>query len=275
MTGPTDTRRVSGPLNDVLSQFGLLTELDGTWTGSGFNLVWLPVRNASPSARLKLNATKEMFVFNALNGAIPNRGARSADLTLFGINYFQLVNDIVTSDPLHFENGLWPIAPDADPAVFYREASIPHGNSLLAQGDAVRVNGRPQFDRADPTPTGPGVTPEHLALLSSAILPLGMPGSTSPNIINDPNLILGGRVKDQSITEMVVLSLSTNQFLNIPFFEQNPTPTRLNAIFWIETVDRADGSGRSFVQLQYTQTIFLNFGNAEWPHISVGTLVKM
>lgn len=257
MTGTPLTRRVSGPLSELRSQFGLLIELEGTWTGSGFNLAWLPNRNGNPSARLKLNTTKEMFVFTPLNAPIPNRGSGSDDLTLFGFNYIQLVNDISSSEVLHFENGLWLIAPDENPAVFYREASIPHGNALLAQGDAVQVASVPKFGKADPTPNGPSVTPAHLTLLSTAPLPPGLPAGTSSTVITDPNLILKDSIKGQNVTNMVVLSMSTSQFLNIPFFDQNPKPTRVDAIFWIETVDRPDGSGKSFMQLQYSQTVTL------------------
>jgi hypothetical protein len=46
----------------------------------------------------------------------------------------------------------------------------------------------------------------------------------------------------------------------------------MDAIFWIETVQQADGS--HFLQLQYTQRVILNFLNIDWPHISVSTLVK-
>ena len=46
----------------------------------------------------------------------------------------------------------------------------------------------------------------------------------------------------------------------------------MDAIFWIEKVQQPDGT--HFMQLQYTQTIILNFLNINWPHISVATLVK-
>lgn len=50
-------------------------------------------------------------------------------------------------------------------------------------------------------------------------------------------------------------------------------------MFWIETVD--NGQGGSFMQLQYTQQVDLNFlprfgepGLITWPHITVNTMVK-
>ena len=47
----------------------------------------------------------------------------------------------------------------------------------------------------------------------------------------------------------------------------------LEATFWIETV-AAHGDQPPFMQLQYTQTVILNFLDINWPHISVATLVK-
>jgi len=52
----------------------------------------------------------------------------------------------------------------------------------------------------------------------------------------------------------------------------------MDAIFWIETVQPK--KGMPFLQLQYTQTVFLKFpaggkgAPIVWPHISVATLVK-
>jgi len=60
--------------------------------------------------------------------------------------------------------------------------------------------------------------------------------------------------------------------VNMPFDIPNADATKMDAIFWIETVQQSDGS--TFLQLQYTQTVILNFLNIDWPHISVATLVK-
>jgi len=53
---------------------------------------------------------------------------------------------------------------------------------------------------------------------------------------------------------------------------RNANATKLDAIFWIETVEQPDGS--TFLQLQYTQCVILNFLGIDWPHISVSTLTK-
>ena len=61
---------------------------------------------------------------------------------------------------------------------------------------------------------------------------------------------------------------------NIPFVgtNANVNANAFSAIFWIETVENSDGS--KFLQLQYTQTVILEFVGLKWPHISVATLVK-
>jgi len=60
--------------------------------------------------------------------------------------------------------------------------------------------------------------------------------------------------------------------LNIPFVTANANASQLDAVFWIETVP--GGPGVSFVQLQYTQTVTLNFEGIQWPHITLATLLK-
>jgi hypothetical protein len=64
----------------------------------------------------------------------------------------------------------------------------------------------------------------------------------------------------------------TGGISNIPFLNKHASVTSFTAIFWIETVKNKDGS--QFLQLQYSQTLILNFGSLNWPHISVATLVK-
>lgn len=121
------------------------------------------------------------------------------------------------------------------------------------------------------------------------------PGIPLPFVAN-PNLLLQDAILGQTIINTVVLIISTTAINvttpanadpasttiaipapsgnigNIPFVAQNAAPTKLDAIFWIETVQNPDGS--TFLQLQYTQTVILNFLGIDWPHISVATLTK-
>ena len=68
----------------------------------------------------------------------------------------------------------------------------------------------------------------------------------------------------------------TGAISNIPFVQLNANASRLDAIFWIETISDTDERGKpvTIQQLQYTQTVMLQFNGIDWPHISVATLVK-
>lgn len=75
---------------------------------------------------------------------------------------------------------------------------------------------------------------------------------------------------------------------NIPFLQTNASAGQVFATFWIETVQDPFFPNRNFVQLQYSQTVLLNFPtdgaptptnpsglvDLSWPHVSVATLVK-
>jgi hypothetical protein len=52
----------------------------------------------------------------------------------------------------------------------------------------------------------------------------------------------------------------------------NALTAQMEAIFWLETLEEPDG--RIIRQLQYSQTVLLNFNNLSWPHVSVATLIK-
>jgi len=94
-------------------------------------------------------------------------------------------------------------------------------------------------------------------------------------ICNDPNLLLKEMIADQNITSTAVIIIATTGdggVQNIPFVKQNVNVVQMTAIFWIETVQNPDGS--TYQQLQYTQTITLNFLGINWPHVSVATLIK-
>ncbi len=158
------------------------------------------------------------------------------------------------------------------PATVARLGTIPHGDSLLAQGNSLTVAGGPLIGAIDSTPTGPGILPGYLDPFLNPPLP---PGFKLP-FVKNPNLALQEAIQGQDITNTVVLIISTSPsggIVNIPFVVQNANATRLDAVFWIESVQQPDGSG-TFMQLQYTQTVILNFLGIDWPHISVATLIK-
>ncbi|HEX3575114.1 MAG TPA: heme-binding protein [Rhodopila sp.] len=285
--------RASDPLPVFQRNLEPLAELAGTWVGNGFNVMSLPdfdskAPSTGPSAfRIKLNATRELLQFTPIVGAVPNRGALTdlgngtgqTDIELFGLTYLQRVSDAVSNAALHIEPGIWVNVPASNvqpvqgPTVV-RMGSVPHGDSLLAQSTAVlTLDGGPKIAVADSRPVGPGVTPAYLSGFNNPVAPL--PPGVDPAWVVDPNRALITAIDGQAITKTVVLAISTNPvggIVNIPFVVSNANATRLDAVFWIETVEQPDGS--SFMQLQYSQTVILHFLGIDWPHISVATLVK-
>ena len=141
--------RASAPSAAALASLGPLSDLPGTWVGKGFNVISLPDKQGGHTFRLKINATQESLSFFPIGGPIPNRGSAQGDIEFFGLHYLQQVSDAVTSAALHLEPGLWlnlpaTTAPSSPPTIV-RQAVIPHGDSLLAQGSALEIAGGPKI----------------------------------------------------------------------------------------------------------------------------------
>lgn len=245
--------------------------------GSGFNLIFLPDKQDNRDFRVQFNATRETLVVAPIGGPIPNRGSIQDDIEFFGVHYFQRVTDAFTNEALHVEPGLWLNVPatTVPPASAFvvRQASIPHGDSLLAIGQSASSQAGPQIDTIDSTPVNDGGGPFKIGYLDpflTAPLPPGVPADAKRN----PNAVLTAAIQGQSIVNTITLTISAAKegMVNIPFVEMNATPMTFTAVFWIETVKNSDGS--LFMQLQYSQIVNLHFAGATWPHISVATLVK-
>jgi hypothetical protein len=283
----TTAFRAGAPPATTNQRLGPLADLPGTWVGSGFNLVALPkspppAPKHNPSFFVKLNATREVLNFTAITAPIPDRGFEQADIEYLGLHYLQQVSDAVTNAGLHIETGMWLNVPatTAPPqaATVVRLATVPHGDSLLLQGlvEPPAPTGPLPFPTLNSAPTGQifgtGYSENyHLPL------PPGLPPNVGPalEVISNPNMVLTAAIKGQNIVRTVTLAITTTGaggILNMPFVVTNANATQCSATFWIETVRHNDG--REFLQLQYSQTVNLFFGGINWPHISVGTLVK-
>lgn len=263
---------------DLGEELGALAKLPGTWVGNGFNLIARPDKQEGRPFFLELDATKETLEFTPISGPIPNRGSEQNDISFLGLTYLQRINDAFTNGGLHIEPGIWlsvpaTTAPQAEASVV-RLATVPHGNSLLAQGQGFTVQEGPKIEPVSSTPTrnGKPITERgYIDPFLTATLPQGIPQGAVAN----PNLVLTEAIKGQNITETVALVISTQPsggIENIPFLVDNANAISMNAIFWIETV-QVPGGG-TLLQLQYTQTVVLQFDEINWPHISVGTLLK-
>jgi hypothetical protein len=272
--------------------------------GTGMNLIARPDFQNQKPFFLEINGTFEDLEFTIIGGDIPNRGSEQHDINLHGLHYVQKVADCVTHGALHIEAGMWIHIPETTdpnaPTSVVRQATIAHGDSLLAQSTFImEVAGGPRIDAVDSfpftDPTVPGLnTPAKNLLTDPAYigpyLDTKLPTSCSPSgldakaTIRNPALALIEAIKGQNIVRTVVIQVSTaaaqgsTGILNIPFLVRNANALQMDAIFWIETVQPTNGD--PFLQLQYVQRVILDFPpkpNGQiihWPHISVATLVK-
>ncbi|HKR49065.1 MAG TPA: heme-binding protein [Pseudonocardiaceae bacterium] len=140
---------------DIIDRLELLGELAGTWRGSGFNLIARPDFRDQADLYLQLNQTNETLRFDPINASVPNRGFGQGDIELFGLTYHQQISDAFTGGLLHVEPGLWitqpatvypPESPPPAGRLVSRLGTIPHGNSLLAQGAAQPFTGPPTLE---------------------------------------------------------------------------------------------------------------------------------
>lgn len=142
-------------------------------------------------------------------------------------------------------------------------------------------------------------------------LPTTILGLPMQNVILDPTKLLTAALSEQVIESMVVINIATVGSLlqaqpnpggappppkdilqgfqtggsvgNIPFLLPNANVETVFATFWIERI-KGPTPDTGFLQLQYVQTVLLNFpvitpGNPpgaplSWPHVSVATLQK-
>ena len=162
--------RISPDRAAVGANLGFLAELSGTWEGQGFNLIARPDKQGGSPLFLELNQTFETLSFIPISSSIPNRGDVVDDIELFGLTYLQKVSDSVTGGALHIEPGIWIHIPSEDTdggktQSVARMGNIPHGNSLLAQGTAIKL---------DPF-TGNPFNPDAISARNTAPFPVGDP----------------------------------------------------------------------------------------------------
>jgi hypothetical protein len=250
----------------------------------------------------------ETLEFRAIGGDVPNRGFSEPTASLHDIHYLQNVTDLVTNTAIHFEPGLWLHVPATAEGgeTYVREATIPHGDSLLAQSTFFTTADEPiiksvnsfPFPATDPIPdlnadpanplgapyTNPYTNPIEDAngnAFPAQFLPSGLDPTGT---IKDPTKVLLAAIASQTFVSTDVIQITTTPpggIVNIPFVKQNANAVQMDAIFWIETVakdprinkDIVDPKSQ-FFQLQYVQRVILDFDNVHWPHVSVATLIK-
>jgi hypothetical protein len=282
------------PFAEVASPLGPLAGLVGKWSGHGFNVIWRPTNHTGDQDRfLELNVTSETIEFTAISGQIPNRGFLQVDMNMFGLTYLQQISDANLKAGLHIEPGLWVTVPrttnpNLGPTVA-RLASIPHGTAIVAQGTAVTAAAGPAIPKADTTPFtigSPNATiefPEQTLSTPSQFRTsgAGLTGITQA-MLDDANSVLHTAIAGQHITSTTTLRVGTGTagipgggtantaFLRGGAEGPNADAVSVSATFWLETVQGQPAQS----QLQYSQTVLLNFNGLSWPHITVGTLRK-
>ncbi|MGH9358228.1 MAG: heme-binding protein [Terriglobia bacterium] len=272
-----------------------------TWTGTGFNLIAVPNAGGGPPDpifTLLLNATEETLRFSAVTPDAKDRGAGKHTVSLRTALYLQTIKDPKDNTTIHVEPGLWGHVPrtDENSDTFFRLASTPHGDCLLAQStffgpvtqeleiEHVSTNSFP-FQQTDPIPklNADPANPLDGHYIGQYLNPGPnfpadfLPKGLNPaEIVKDPAKILLAAIKGQAITETDVIVISTKPtqptgILNIPVATSTAKAVQMDAIVWVEKL-KDGGSGTPPYQLQYLQRVILDFGRVHWPHVSVATL---
>jgi hypothetical protein len=272
----TQTTRLGGRVDETTSMFGPLTDLIGTWVGNkGWNLVAVP--NQKGGFILLVQPYTEILTITPLSTPTPNRGTTIVQ-QVPTLLYTLHIHSNVDGSLLHAENGTWLLLQDCpDEFSIARQASVPHGDSLLALGGSSVTQGPPPIQPISTLPiTGPGQKP--LGYTDPYLTP--QPGFNKTN----PNTTLLDAIANQTIISSTNLSVSTANkggITNIPFVTQNANTTSFEATYWIETVQNPN-TGGTFLQLQYSQTTILEFipqfhdpsKLIQWPHVNINTMIK-
>jgi hypothetical protein len=266
--------RLGRPAQASTDELGPLANLVGAWIGSqGFEVIAVP---GEPDFTLIARPYIEVVTFEPIGAPVPDRG-KPNDLFLTGLMYTMRICDRETNEPLHLEAGMW-FYMEGQELEIARSSTIPHGDCLLALGNATTIDGPPTIPETSSVPpvtgpdTLPGYTDAYMVPSANGIEP------------DAPYKALQQANEGLNIVQTVELSASTANsggILNIPFVDQNANASEFACTYWIETVQDQE-TGNQVMQLQYTQQTNINFlpqfGNPDelimWPHVNVNTLRK-
>lgn len=292
-----------GPLRPLIGQWESVVlpevKVPDSSNASGWNVMSVPGEGGFV---FEVIPYKENLKFSAVAVEAGNRGpvinGVQFNQEITGLFYEQQIISVCDSSfckdrgfengkVIHAETGLFLYITNYSSGLdVARLGTVPHGNALLALGNAI--------DSTDP---GTTFFPEVSALAFN--LDGSAPGGLgyNENIILDPQFkgfnqqnpntfletTLQQIVGSGSVTSMSTFNLSTNRpdatggILNIPFIQSNVTATSMDSIFWLENIT----GGSESELLQYSQTVNLVFPIAGtvtpvvWPHISVSTMKRM
>ena len=223
---------------------GPLSAFVGDWVGNGFNTIFRPDNNVTPTPLpnpvpppppprdniLELNLTSETLTFSRSLGSVPNRGTTpQGDIFLNGVPYLQSIKDITIhgeSVGIHLEPGIWIHVPATNVPPLgesvTRMASIPHGTTIEAQGTFVTKPGPPNIAAVDITPFVTGSNPINKIRFASQTatnpntprIPQDLTrfiaaGTITQVVLDDPNQLLRDHISTQNITSTTTIIIST------------------------------------------------------------------
>lgn len=276
------------------TDLGPLAQLQGTWTSApspatGYNVIAVP---GPPNLGFVLETIpySETLTFSPVvlgaNRGLFN-GATEDVQKIVGLKYDQVIISACENQQcidrgfpkgaqIHVETGLFLYLTNSNNGFeLARLSTIPHGNSLLALGNTNTVSNPANFIPNTSALPHPNPNPGQFGYFDRYGEPFLFP-QFDPG---QPNLFLQETIKNQKITSLTTLDLSTKNatggVLNTPFIQTNINATQVDSTFWIETL--ADNT----LQLQYSQNINLIFPPTgsnvmvNWPHITVNTLTKI
>ncbi|GAA1864932.1 hypothetical protein GCM10009836_51560 [Pseudonocardia ailaonensis] len=288
---------------------GSFQDLPGTWSGkgTGWNLIALPFAQGDSGFRLLMNQYNEQLTFSLVDKGVPNRGigGPDPDQKLVALDYEQLIKQVAVEDEpasdlrgavnppagIHHEPGLFLDLlnhTDGGPTIA-RLATIPHGDSVTALGNATQVDGPPTIPFIDARPIGAPTDPsereKYLAPydffitnpFKGTVAAAGFPGFSPVGA----QALLELAIQGEEITRTTQLEFASTDVVggisNIPFVVKQANAATMRSFFWIE--ERPNKP----LQLQYLQIVVLEFfgrkdgmpGRIEWPHVSINTLEKI
>jgi hypothetical protein len=277
--------RLGSPNAVVLQKYGPLSNLMGIWSGNkGVNLIAVPDQKGS--FKLLVAPYSETLTITALSSPTPNRGLTKID-QIPTLMYNLSIYNSLDNSLMHAENGIWELINPTDNEGFNlaRITTVPHGDAVIAMGNSS-VTPQPVIDTK--LSSFPFLSPEE-----TFQLPLDYTQAYEPVIVSGfdnkfPNTYLNNYLQAQlnsgmkisSSTNLVVSTDNLGAVSNIPSQRKNAIATKFNSVFWLESMQDADGN--PFMQLQYSQNTTIDFPikgtpvgkTIHWPHINVNTLIK-
>lgn len=282
----TDALGASALSADVANALGPYQDLVGTWQGDlGWNLVAVPGKPFD----LLVQQYTETITFSAMLD-IPNRRMGAPTSFLAGLEYslqiFELGKPNVS---LHEENGMWLLLGDGTDGsdtegnklpTIARQATVPHGDSVLALGGYTDQSRAPQYSKIAVLPEIFGQAPfDYFQQYNNQKGPAG-------ELVKDPCSLLAQALPNTNVDRTITFTARTDAYpqgglLNIPFIQKYADASLFAATMWLAYENSA--SGTPDLMLQYAQLTMIDFaqqpdqrsGLIKWPHIDINTLKKV